>query len=951
LVVEGWAFRLLGPLEVRHGGVLVPVTAAKQRVLIAVLALAAGEPVTVDRLTASLWGERPPASARNTLLNYVLRLRHTLQTGTRPCPLVTSSAGYCLDVDADATDVHRFDSLLRQARGDAAAGEPKAALGLLDEALSWWRGEPLVDVPSELLHREVVPRLVEQRLAAQEDRIDLHLRLGRHRELIPELVALTTAHPLRERIWAQLMLALYRCGRTGEALDTYHRSGKLLAEELGLDPGPELQRLHQAILTNDPDLTITDPPPRDPAPPGAAHQRTVPAVVPRQLPAPTGHFVGRSSELQHLSTRLEAASGAPLMVITAIGGTAGIGKTTLAVHWAHQAADRFPDGQLYVNLGGFDPTDTPMPPAIAVRGFLTALGIPAHSIPADPDEQAALYRSQLADRRMLVLLDNAHDAEQVRPLLPGAPGCAVLVTSRNQLGSLVALDGAEPMTLDLLTREEAHELLTRRLGRDHVEREAAVIDELIEACARLPLALNIAAAHAALHPTRPLSQFLEELRDAHRRLDTLTTGEAAADIRAVFSWSYRTLTPDSARVFRLLGLHPGPDIDPPATASLTALDPDRTRRALDELTRAHLITERPSGRYTLHDLLRTYAADRAHAQNSDAERDEALRRVIDHYLHTAHTADQLLDSGRPALRLDPPAPGTHTHPLPDLPAAMAWFDLEYPNLLAAQQTALSRGWHSTVWQLAWALSIYQIRQGHHHDRLTVWRAALDAGAHLPDPTNLVRAHRSLGNAHIDLERHGDAIGHLHRALALAEDLRDPIEQAHTYHQLARAWAQRDDRQALMYATRALDLYRALNEPRWEAMELNTVGWFAACLGDFGTARTHCEASLALSRNHRETDSAACALDSLGYIDHRTGHHQQAIDHYQQALTLFRDVGNTYQSATTLDNLGRPHAALGEHEQARAVWQEALEMYRQQGRGQDADRVQRRLDTLNHPNGR
>jgi DNA-binding SARP family transcriptional activator len=951
-VGERWGFRLLGPLEVRHRGVPIPVAAAKQRVLIAVLALAAGQPVTVDRLIACLWGERPPASARNTLQNYVLRLRRTLQVGDEPCPVVTSTAGYHLDVGADTIDANRFQSLLRYARSEALSGAPASASALLDEALGLWRGQPLADVPSEVLHREVVPGLNEQRLAAQERRIDLDLHLGRHHELITELVALTTAHPVRERMWAQLMLALYRSGRAADALDAYREARTRLAEELGIDPGPELQGLHQAVLTNDAGLTASTSTPPATGQHPTGRQPVVAPVVPRQLPAPTGHFVGRTDELRHLGARLDAASGAPLMVISAIGGTAGIGKTTLAVHWGHRHADRFPDGQLYVNLRGFDPSDIPMPPVAAVRGFLTALGVPPEHVPADPDEQVALYRSLLADRRMLVVLDNARDAEQVRPLLPGTPDCQVLVTSRNQLASLVALDGAVPLTLDLLAHDEARDLLIGRLGPKRVEQDGAVVDELIESCARLPLALTIAAAHAALHPTRSLATLVGELRDAHRRLDTLTTGEAAADVRAVFSWSYRTLTPAAARLFRLLGLHPGPDISFPATASLTALDPDHTRRALAELTRAHLATEHAPGRYTLHDLLRAYAADQAHTHDSQTERHDALRRVVDFYLHTAYTADRLLDPHRAPIRLDPPTPGTHTHPLPDVPAAMTWFDAEHPNLLAIHQAAITHAWHPTVWQLAWALSNFHGRRGHRHDRLAVWRAALDAAEHLPDPTIRIRAHRFLGRAYADLGRHKEATGHLHQALALAEEHHDTHQQAHTHRTLALAWERRgDDRQALEHATRARDLCRTLDQPVWQADTLNLVGWCAARLGDYDAARAHCRAALALYRRHHDPEGEASTLDSLGYIDHHTRHHSQAINHYQQSLTLYHDLGNTYESANTLDKLGHPHAALGQRQKARTVWQQALQLYRQQGRDQDAHRVQQQLDTLDHPDSR
>ena len=678
---ESWRFRLAGPLEVRRDGSPVPIDAAKQRVLIAVLALAAGEPVTVERLIACLWDDQPPLSARNTLQNYVLRLRRTLQVDG-PNLLVSSAAGYRLDTDPDTVDLLRFRSLARSARSDLAVGATESAAALLDEALGLWRGEPLMDVPSDVLRREVVPGLVEQRLNALEQRIGIDLDLGRHEERITELVALTTEFPLRERMWAHLMLALYRSGRTAEALDAYRQAGRTLAEELGIDPGPELRNLHQAMLTKDPLLTIADPTPEPVRRPSAAAR-----IVPRQLPPPNTQFVGRAEEVRRLSAQFETGTGSPVTVISAISGTAGIGKTALALHWGHAHADRFPDGQLYVNLRGFDPADAPLPPLAAMRGFLAALG--ARNIPAGRDEQIALYRTHLAGRRMLVVLDNARDAEQVRPLLPGAPGCAVLVTSRDQLAGLVALDGAVPLTLDLLTHDEARDLLIRRLGRDRVEREPADVDELIDRCARLPLALNIAAAHAALHPNRPLAAFVDELRDSRRRLDALTTGEAAADVRGVFSWSYHTLSPAAARVFRLLGVHPGQDSSLLAAASLAGHDPDTTRRTLDELTCAHLIIEHSPGRYALHDLLRAYAAEQASVHDDDTERRAALQRLVDFYTHTACAAEVVLTPYRQRIELDAAASGVQPQPIPDSPAALAWLDAENANLLAAQRTAVA----------------------------------------------------------------------------------------------------------------------------------------------------------------------------------------------------------------------------------------------------------------------
>lgn len=945
-MADGWRFRLAGPLEVRHDGSLVPVTAAKQRVVIAALALAAGEPVTVARLIACVWGDQPPLRARNTLMNYVLRLRHALQVGAEPVPLVSSAAGYRLDIDAGAVDVHRFGSLVRSARSTSMTGEPRSAAVLLDEALELWRGEPLADVPSELLHREVVPGLVEQRLAALEQRIDLDLELGLHGERITELVALTTGHPLRERMWAQLMLALYRSGRTAEALGAYHQARKVLAEELGIDPGLELRKLHEAVLTDDPTLMMT-------AAPARADGRHFPAlrVIPRQLPPPSAHFVGRAEEVDRLGAQLDAATASPLMAVSAIGGTAGIGKTALALHWAHLHADRFPDGQLYVNLRGFDPAGVPQQPMTAMHGFLTALGVPAQEVPSDPDERIALYRSRLAGRRILVVLDNARDAEQVRPLLPGTPGSLVLVTSRDQLAGLVALDGALPLTLSLLTHDEARDLLVRRLGHDRVTEEKAAVDELIGHCARLPLALSITAAHAALHPSRPLAAFVDELRDVRHRLDVLTAGEATADVREVISWSYDTLSTTAARLFRLLSVYPGPDISLPTATSLAGYDPDTARRAMNELARAHLIIECSPGRYSMHDLLRAYAAEQVHVHDEDTERRAALNRVVDFSTHTAFNADLLLNPRREPIRLEPPVPGVEPHRPADLPAALVWLDAEHPGLLAVQQAAAASGRHRMAWQMAWSLRTFHIRRGHRHDLVDVWQAALEAAAHLPDPGARMLAHRYLGLALADLGRHDEAIRHGHQALAFAYEHHDRHQQADIHNMLAWTWEQRGDRQALEHflehATRTLDLRRALGQAAQEAQALNQLGWCLAQLGDFKTARTHCETALAMQRREPDPEGEADTLDSLGYIADHTGRHRRAVEYYRQALSLFADLGNVLLTADTLDRLAHSYTALGDHEQARVTRQKALRMYRQQGRDRSADRVQRQLDTFDH----
>ncbi|MEU4449596.1 tetratricopeptide repeat protein [Actinosynnema sp. NPDC050801] len=675
-------------------------------------------------------------------------------------------------------------------------------------------------------------------------------------------------------------------------------------------------------------------------------------VVPRQLPAAPALFAGRSAELARLD-RVLTATTAPAdpadtgatVLVSAIGGVGGIGKTWLALAWAHRRLERFPDGQLFVDLRGFSPTGESVQPAVAVRGFLDALGVEANRIPTDLDAQAALYRSLVAGRRMLIMLDNAATSEQVAPLLPGSPSCTVLVTGRHRLASLIDRHGARHLPLNVLSPEEARGLLAARLGADRIAAEPEAVDELIGLCGGHPLALSITARTAEPHPDVALAETAAELRDLGlEALDHDT--DPAASLPTVLSWSLHHLTDQQRTVFALLGIAPGPDTTPPATAALTDLPDSTARRTLSGLENASLLERRPGGRYAMHDLVRRYATDTAHTTLPEHAREAALTRVVDFHLHTAHAADRLLAPHRPILNPEPPAPGVHPHPLSDAAVATAWLEAEHTTLLANQRAAAALGRHHVVWHLAWTLDVFHIRRGHRRDALAAWRAALDASTHLPDSATRSRAHRLLGNAYIRLRLHEEAAEHLNQALVSAVRHRDLAEQAQTHEVFSSSWEQRgDDRQALDHARRALDLYRVLNKPKREAYALNSVGWFAARLGEFDTARDHCNAALILHRHHHNTDGEAATLDSLGLIDHRAGDHHQAVDYYHQALTLYRTLGHSYEVANALDSKGHPLAVLGYHERARRVWQEALELYRDQGRDADAERVQRQLDAL------
>src|SRR5580693_8151217 len=629
-------------MRVRDGTRQVSVSAPRQRVLLAALLLSAGQVVSLDTLAETLWEGGPPAGARGALHSAVQRLRSTL--GPAGASLIeTRPPGYLIKADGAGLDIREFSVLAARGHAAAEAGTWAEAASLLREALGRWRGEPLADVPSQVLRDREVPPLAEQRLHALAARIDADLHLGRHGEVVAELRQLVADHPLQEQFHAQLMLSLYRAGRQADALAAYQVVRRVLADQLGIDPGPELRLLHQRILGADRELLLpagAELPGSLPAAPSApaAQGARPPApgqVVPRQLPAATRHFAGRDGALKELAgLAAEAAEGSPATVLAVITGTAGIGKTTLALHFAHRAAGQFPDGQLYVNLRGFDPAGSPVTAEEALRLLLDALSVPAVRVPLGLDAQAGLYRSLLAGQRMLVLLDNARDAEQVRPLLPASPGRLVIVTSRNQLTSLVAAEGAAPLTLDVLTDGEAHELLGRCLGPERVADDPSAAGALIQLCARLPLALSIAAARTYSQPRLSLAALTADLRDARSRLDALDAGHATANVRAVLSWSYQQLDPPAARLFRLLGLHPGPDISAAAAASVAGLPLDEGRRALVELTRAHLLAEHVPGRFSCHDLLRAYAAELTQSSDTEAERRAATGRMFDHYLHT-----------------------------------------------------------------------------------------------------------------------------------------------------------------------------------------------------------------------------------------------------------------------------------------------------------------------------
>jgi DNA-binding SARP family transcriptional activator len=922
-------FGLLGAVRAREGGADVDVGHTRQRSVLAALLVDVNHLVTTDQLVDRVWGDRPPGTANGTLRSYLTRLRQAVARDG--VSIDRRPGGYVLAADPDSVDLHRFTRLVEHARRTA---DDRVALDLLDRALALWRGDPLagLDLPWANALRTALRR---ERLAAELDRADVQLRLGNHAALLATLPTLAAEHPLDERLAGQLILARYRAGRLDEALDHYRGFRARLSDELGADPAPALQELHRKILAVDEEVQ----------PPAATVPR---GTVPRQLPARPRSFTGRGGELKALTLRSDGQDqGFGTVVISAIGGGGGIGKTWLALHWAHEHLDRFPDGQLYVNLRGFDPTATPVDPATALRGFLGALGVAPDAVPADPAEREAQFRSAIAGKRMLVLLDNASGTNQVMPLLPGSATCTTLVTSRHPLTGLVALHGALSVPLDVLTEDEARELLLRQLGHQRIAAEPDAVAELVAHCAGLPLALGIVAAHAAVRPALRLSTMASELRDHTSRLDGLDTGEAGLSLRAVLSWSYHALTAEAVTLVGLISLAPGADISLPAVTALSPTTAAHTRALLRELEAAHLVAH-SDGRYRMHDLVRLYAGERATAELCEETRSAATRRVVDFHLHTAHAADRVLDPDRPPIGIGKCAAGVRISAVRDEFEAVEWLATEHATLVACQRLAADLGWHDHVWGLTAVLDTFHWRQGRVDDHIAMGEAAVAAVRAIGDHARTTRAHRNLGQTYARAGRQDESLEQLGLALDMAVLIGDRAAQGHAHLVLARAWsAGGEHSRALAHATSAITVYREIGDSA-EGSAVNQAAMICAELGDFTAGIAYGKTALALEEANHHLIGRADALDTLGYLSARAGLHAEAVAHYEQAVVLYHEEGHTSGEADTLVLLGRAHVELGDLDGARRTWGLALRLFESQQRTAEVDRVQEHLLSLPRP---
>jgi DNA-binding SARP family transcriptional activator len=934
-------FRLLGPLEVRAGEDWQGIGAPKWRSVLAALLINAGQIVPVDVLINEVWGDTPPAKAGNLISIYVLRLRRLLGD-TDSSLLVTRAPGYLLRLAPGDTDVQVFETLLRDGGRAYADGDPGRAAAQLAEAVALWHGTPLADVPATTLVETESERLAELRLDAAELRIKAELACGSHAQVIPELRRLLADHSLREGLWLLLMQALDGAGRHAEALDAYGQARSVIAEELGVDPGAELRQFYAHLLAEDEERAsdIGDAPGSISAgtvapssgPPGSAPvpaEAVRPRSVPAQLPADVADFTGRDDQVKHLSDVLSSPSlddDPGVVRIALVAGSGGLGKTSLAVHSAHRVRASFPDGQLYVDL--FGATANPLPAGDVLARFLRDLGVDGRDIPVGEDERAARYRTVLAGRRLLVVLDNARDAAQVRPLLPGSASCAVLITTRSRMPDLAS---TRLVDLNVLDDDEALALFTRIVGDERAAAEPEATAELLLACAGLPLAIRICAARLATRSSWTIRAMAGRLRDEHRRLDELRVGDMA--VRASFEVSFASLPAGTqadgiapAEAFRLLGLWQGPSISSAAAAALFGTPDYLAEDALEILVDAHLLESTTADRYKFHDLLRVYSSERAVADLPGPARDDAVGRLLRWYMRTADAA---------SIAVSP-----HTYNLPlasadaDSPPlgftgsdeALSWYDSERVNIVAATRQASVSGRHEIAWRLPAPLFWVFYHRDNWVDLVTTHRIALASARQAGDRQGEAWVLNNLGVA-LATTGHSEGIGLLEQALAIRREIGDRMGEAQAANNLADAY-QRLGRaaEALGPLQRALDLNRQAGNRYGEGVALVNLG---ECLLDLDRADEAIDGLQQARRTFAEIDypdGAGFATYWLGRCSASLGRDAEALDYLHQALASHQAAGNRLRQAVTLRFLGRIQARTGLAAEARESWTRAAAIF-------------------------
>ncbi|GII25330.1 AfsR/SARP family transcriptional regulator [Planosporangium mesophilum] len=902
-------FGILGPLRIRVGETDTTLAAGRERTVLAVLLLYPNEVVPVERLADAVWGSAPPSTMRAQVHSCVSRLRRALrEKGIEDKVIATDPAGYVVRVDADDLDSLVFARRVAEGREAAAAGRLEEARAQLRAALALWRGPALAGIGSRQVEIGA-SGLEEQHSTAVEDCVDLELRLGLAQELLGELTDLVERFPVRERLRGQLMIALYRAGRQADALAVYRQGREALAEELGLEPGPHLEELHRRILNRDPDLL------------GAPREQPGPAARPAPrhgLPRDVVDFTGRDEWIARLLSLVPAdpSDGPATPVIQVIDGMAGTGKTSLAVHVAHLVAERYPDAQLYIDLHGHSDR-APTAPVAALDVLLRQLGIPAEGIPERLDERMTVWRTELASRRALVVLDNAADSAQVLPLLPGGARALALVTSRRRLSGL---DGVHHFSLDVLDPVEAMRLLVRVAG-DRVEANPAAAAQVARLCGYLPLALRLAAARLVHRRSWTAADLADRLR--RTRIPLAELAVEGRTVSAAFALSYQHLDETGRRVFRLLGLHPPNSFDARAVAALAHIDPDAAQDVLEDLVDAHLVEAPTAHRYRLHDLLHEYARELSAADDLAAERHDVTTRMLDHYLYATAEATAFLESAHLREGLDPPDGTRRVLELADQAEALAWLEHELANVVTCIRVAAELGRSRVVCKLARALWVYLWRHGYTAELIETYELALAAARQLDDEAAIASAHNYVASGYFRQGRWADVVTHLQQALEARRRLDDKLGQASTLGNLASVYRRLGRyAEAVEHIQQQLALAGEVG-PDLPSRPLANLGSVYMVLGRYEEALEQHRQDLAASRRTGSRYGEGLALGDLGVVHLRLGHLTVAVALLKRAVQLKSEQGNRYGSAETLSDLGSAYRGLGRQAEAIAVQRQAL----------------------------
>ncbi|GID32279.1 AfsR/SARP family transcriptional regulator [Paractinoplanes brasiliensis] len=925
----GVRFGVLGPVKVWRHGVELDLGARQQRLILALLLANTGQPVGVGDIVEVLWNERPPRSAVNVVHRYVGALRRLLEPGlparTAGSWLLGDAAGYRMQVGAATLDLLEMRDRAEQARSRVTAGQLAEAMTAYEQALSLVRG-PCGGAAELASSDHLAFSVVDHECGdLAREAAAFALRQNRTRAVLPFLRRVAEHREWDEALQAQLLLALSADGQQAEAIAVYRNIRRRLADELGVDPGEELREAYQLLLSQSADR------PGSPGEDGGPASNTLPAstaVLPAQLPADLPHFTGRDeAQRRTLSLVNGHVLAHATMPVLAIDGIPGIGKTAMAIRLAHQLKDAYPDGQLYVDLQGFDPGQAALSPAEALQGFLNALGVPDAEIPASHHARPGLYRSVLAGRRVLLVLDNARDVEQVRPLLPGAPGCLVLVTSRKRLTGLSTANGAHLLTLDVLSVEDARTFLSSRIGAARTAAEPVAVNEIVERCGRLPLALAVVAARALIHADYRLSDIARGLRDAQGSLDGFAGDDMGNDLRAIFSWSYRMLGAAAARMFRLLSLHPGPDVTVPAMASLAGVSRAEARTLAGELVRTGLLAEHQPSRFATHDLIRAYAHELVGLHEDDNDREQAFHRLVGHYRQTAYAADLLLG---PTIAVHPPEPvdAVTTARLATATDAMEWFSAERLVLKAVVQREIDEKRAGSAWRLVLSVQRLCHREGWWYDWTalagTCLRAATEAG------DDLGRAHmlRSLSGPEIELGDLTAAARHLGQSLELFDRLGLRREQSLVYRNLGQVSVHRKEyAEAVGYFESALRVAESLGELSDQVNVLSCLAGAHGRQGDFVTGMDLADRALSIAEALGNPSAQALGHETRAEICLFRGDLRASLASRKRAAELFRQAGWRMNAAGCLHSLGESALALGDRAAARAAWVEALDLLR------------------------